>query len=117
MISTLYVDEKTTVREGCENLLQSGHQANPRPTERKGLATISRIAVADIEFLELGHRMLTGDTSAVGAAVQCPIMEDSKVTVGRGMNVYLDDISTRIEAGLHRGYRILQISVGWGPHT
>src|SRR5204862_5996544 len=57
-IVALDVDEKALARKGGEDSIERWHQPDALATEGKRLAAIRRIAVADVELLEVRERML-----------------------------------------------------------
>lgn len=108
-IAALDVDEETPIRKGRQHLRQRRHHADAAAAERKGLAAIGGVAIADVELPHLLHRMLASDTVAVGAAVERPVVKDGELPVRRRVHVNLDDIGAGRKARLHRGDGIFEI--------
>src|SRR5690606_37218182 len=65
-VIALDVDQQPLLGKRLENLAQSRHQADALPAERKSLAAVGSIAVADVERLQLGEAVLSGDAVTVG---------------------------------------------------
>ena len=102
-IVALDVDQEALVGEGAEHLVERGQQADAGAAQRKGLAAVGGVAMADVELLQLGEAAFARDAVAVGAAVQGPVMEDGELAVGGRVNVEFDDVGAGGEGGAHRG--------------
>src|SRR5262245_62191498 len=83
------VDEKVPIGKGRQNLIQRGHQSNALAAKREGLAAVGGVAVADVERLECGERVLACHALAVGAAVERPVMKHRKAAIGGWMDIEL----------------------------
>jgi hypothetical protein len=64
--------------------------------------------MADIECLQLRKRALARHPSAVGAPVERPVVELSEVSIGRRMDVELDDVCAGRKRSLHRRQRAFE---------
>ena len=101
-VAALYVDQQPRCGKVASTSVERRHQADALAAKGKGLAAIGRIAMADVELLQIGHGVFARDAVAVGAAIQRPVVKHRELAVGGGMNVELDDIGAGREAGAHR---------------
>jgi hypothetical protein len=79
--------------------------------ERIGLSAVRRIAVADVERLQLGEGVLARHARSVGAAVEPPVVDDGEAPIGGWVDVELDHIRTGLEGRVHGGDGVLQVGV------
>ena len=106
-VVALHVDEEALVGERGEHLVERGHQADALAAQGKCLAAVGGVAVADVELLQIGHRVIARRAVALGAAVERPVVEDREIAVGRRMDVELDDVGAGGKRRLHRGEGVL----------
>ena len=86
-----------------------GIRPTPLPRKGKVLAAVGGVAIADVERLQLGQRVVAGDAVAVGAAVERPVVEDDEMAVGGRVNVELDHVGAGGEGRAEAGDGVLQI--------
>jgi hypothetical protein len=107
----LDMDEEAALGKARQHLVEGGHQADALAAERISLAAVRRVAMADVERLELRQRFLAGDAATVGSAIERPVVKHRDMTIRRRMHVEFDDVSAGGEGSVHRSESVLQIGV------
>ena len=103
------IDDEALVRHRRQHVTERRHHPHARAAERKRLAAIGGVAIADVEPLEIRHVVAARLAAALGAAIERPVVEHRELAVSGGVHVELDHIGPCCEGGLHRRQCVLDL--------
>ncbi len=107
----LEIDKEAALGQGLENFRQRRHLAGPLAAEGEGLAAVGRIAVADVQCLQLGHRSVLGDAAPIRPTIERPVVKHGKLAIRCQVDVEFDDVGAALHRRAHRGNRVFEIAV------
>jgi hypothetical protein len=82
---------------------------NALPAERIGFATIMRVVVAGVEFLQFRERHVGNIPGTIRGAIHRGVMDDNTMAVRAGAHVQLDHVHTPKLVGLQKcGERVFR---------
>ena len=93
--------------EPIEHLGQRGH-AQVASGVREPRVVGSREARAGIGLADLAHRQFGDRAGSIGRPVECVVVDDRQLAVGREVDVELDRIGPRLDAQAERLHRVLR---------
>ena len=98
----LGVEHDALIGEFGKHVIEAGQHHHARASQWEGRPTVGGIAIADVEGLQFGERMVVDITAGFGATLQHEIVKHRELPVAGHPEVDLNDRRPRLEGCAYR---------------